>query len=306
MHAPDGATDVTFAITKLFIGDTDPDGTPDATNGWKHFGYNIDGVPVEALGTFCEPVNGANPQTVHEQGEGGIENAFGHLVVPLILSLASDASTQIDSQLASGAFTSLFTLGKLGAGAEYDPLPSQAALGGALGMPPKFDGTDTWPVVMGTPISIPNSYLVGNTWVSPSLDGLVLTIPNLPVAGGHETPTVTLTLHHVVLSMQLDAAHQKATGGVISAVVATSDLVGAIQLAAAAVDASFCSPGSTFQSLAAQIQQASDIMQDGTQDPLAPCDGISIGLGFEAAIVQLGPMVAPSATDACDGGVDGG
>jgi hypothetical protein len=42
-----------------------------------------------------------------------------------------------------------------------------------------------------------------------------------------------------------------------------------------------------------QIAQASDILQDGTQDPTLPCDGISIGLGFDAVLDQLGPMVAP-------------
>ena len=39
---------------------------------------------------------------------------------------------------------------------------------------------------------------------------------------------------------------------------------------------------------APELIQASDIMQDGTQDPTKTCDGISIGIGFEARVVQLG------------------
>jgi hypothetical protein len=35
--------------------------------------------------------------------------------------------------------------------------------------------------------------------------------------------------------------------------------------------------------------QASDILSDGTQDPTQTGDGISIGLGFNATVVQLGP-----------------
>jgi hypothetical protein len=41
------------------------------------------------------------------------------------------------------------------------------------------------------------------------------------------------------------------------------------------------------------IGQASDILQDGTQDPTKTCDGITIGLGFEADAVLLGPAVPP-------------
>jgi hypothetical protein len=45
-----------------------------------------------------------------------------------------------------------------------------------------------------------------------------------------------------------------------------------------------------------QIREASDMMQDGTQDPAKECDGISIGLGFEMTRVVIGtasPPVAP-------------
>ena len=34
MHPPDGTLPRTFAITKLFLGDTDPDGAPDPTSGY--------------------------------------------------------------------------------------------------------------------------------------------------------------------------------------------------------------------------------------------------------------------------------
>ena len=49
-------------------------------------------------------------------------------------------------------------------------------------------------------------------------------------------------------------------------------------------------------------------MQDGTQDPTKTCDGISIGLGFDAELVQLGPIAPPAATPnpCADAGADGG
>lgn len=66
--------------------------------------------------------------------------------------------------------------------------------------------------------------------------------------------------------------------------------------------------GSAIENIFTQIAQTSDIMQDGTQDPTKTCDGISIGLGFEASVVQLGPMVpAVTMPDPCagDAGTDG-
>ena len=41
------------------------------------------------------------------------------------------------------------------------------------------------------------------------------------------------------------------------------------------------------------IRQASDILKDGTQDPNEECDGISVGLGFEAKAVVVGD-IAPA------------
>ena len=40
-----------------------------------------------------------------------------------------------------------------------------------------------------------------------------------------------------------------------------------------------------------QVKRASDIMVDGTQDPTKTCDGISVGLGFEAQAGALGNPV---------------
>lgn len=59
--------------------------------------------------------------------------------------------------------------------------------------------------------------------------------------------------------------------------------------------------GPTKDSVLQQIRATSDIMNDGTQDPDATCDGISVGLGFEAEAVQLGPAVdrQPPPVDPC-------
>ena len=53
---------------------------------------------------------------------------------------------------------------------------------------------------------------------------------------------------------------------------------------------STCCNQAVFTSLITQIRQASDIMSDGTQDPRKTCDGISIGIGFDATQAQRGAV----------------
>jgi hypothetical protein len=92
--------------------------------------------------------------------------------------------------------------------------------------------------------------------------------------------------------MKLDPTHTKVTGGIIAGVLTTSDFEAQLTQVAGMFDPSLCT-GPTIDSILAQIAQASDILHDGTQDPSKTCDGISIGLGFDAAADQLGPSVAP-------------
>ena len=40
-----------FALSKVFVGDVDRDGSPDEKNGWRQFGFNIDGVDHDVRGT---------------------------------------------------------------------------------------------------------------------------------------------------------------------------------------------------------------------------------------------------------------
>ena len=301
-NAPNGTATVTFAVSKLYIGDTDPDGTPDHSNGWTRYGFNIDGVASSNLAGFCKPVDNASPQQVHGEGPSGIENSWGHNILPILLGIAANTSTKLNAGIASGSYTQLFSLGALGAGSSYNPIASQVTQGGALLATPKFDGTDVWPSVQGTTVTLGSSYLTGNTWVSAPA-GSSVSIPWFTL--GSLGATTTLTINHAVVSMSLDAAHANATRGVISGVINTQAYIAQIKATAGTLDPSFCSPGNvTLESVAAQIAQASDIMSDGTQDPTQTCDGISIGLGFDGALVQVGAAVAPTSppNPCADGG----
>jgi hypothetical protein len=285
VQAPNGSTTVTFAVTKLYIGDTDPGGTPDVLNGWKHFGYNIDGVAPNNLAGFCKPLFNACPGQVHAEGINGIENSFGHNILPLLLGINPQLSATINQDIALGGFSLLFSLDKLGTSSSANPVASVYAAAGSLGTVPLFDGTDVWPVIQGTGVNFPQAYLVNDTWVSgpPTTIGI-----SLPIMGF----ALALHLNHAVFTMNLDATHQTVKGGILSGVVPTADLENQVAMIAGSFDPTLCS-GPTIQAILQQIAAASDILQDGTQDPTKSCDGISVGLGFDAVVDQLGPTIAP-------------
>jgi hypothetical protein len=94
--------------------------------------------------------------------------------------------------------------------------------------------------------------------------------------------------------MKLSADGVTATEGMLSGVLATKELEEAVAKMAQALSSELCS-GSTIDSIKQSIRQGSDIMKDGTQDPAKECDGISVGIGFEAVRVTLAG-VAPKAS----------
>jgi hypothetical protein len=295
ISAPDGTGTTVFAIQRLFVGGTDPDGTPNATNGWKQYGYDIDGKVSTAESTdLCKPRNGAAAKTVYPDGIDGTDNSFGKNILPINLGISSNYEQDLNDKIAAGTFTMLFALDKLGAADAYNPLIARAYEGAPLGGTPKFDGTDVWPVtaesltnagdITSAKALFDESYLVENTFVSRPVGTLV--IPNLLFGSD------PITIHEAVVTMKLDAEHENATEGVISGVLDTAEVTAQLRTAAGRFDVSLCE-GATIDSIIAQFEQASDIMKDGTQDPTKTCDGISIGLGFTATVVELGTVADP-------------
>jgi hypothetical protein len=160
----------------------------------------------------------------------------------------------------------------------------------SLGNPPAFDGGDCWPIAQGqladpmdvesTTLLFPNSSVTGNLWASGTTAGTLLLpfyVPGFPIS---------IMVRHARLSMQLDPNHKGATTGQLGGVLDTEEYIEAIRQAAGGFDPSLCQ-GATFESIATQIRQASDIMVDGTQDPLSTCNGISIGIGFKMKAAEL-------------------
>jgi hypothetical protein len=301
----DGKGPTTFVIRSWHLGDQPWSAIPPAEGDWQAYGYDLDHRASSAASTgLCTPLHNATASSVYPDGRGGTDNNFGKLVLPILLGLQTDLGAQFDAQIAAGgASTLLFTLQSLGSGADYNPIESRVYQPATLAAPPTFDGTDVWAIDPrsledGNPsspkLAFPEAYLVGNTWV----------------ASGAEQPLVLrwqlagypfdVTIHRAIITMELDVAHQGTMRGTIAGIVSAVELGEAFRGVAGAFDPSLCS-GATVDSIVTQVESAADILLDGGQDGGKPCEGISIGLGFEATLVQLGPVgEAPLPTEPCD------
>ena len=154
---------------------------------------------------------------------------------------------------------------------------------------PAFDGSDTFPIgaqsllspsdPTSTKWSFLQTYVNQHTMVmSPSGDvRLVLDTAGFQMA---------FDIHSAVIAMDMAPDRSAAVNGVIAGVLDTEEHIAVFQQLAGSFDPGLCS-GTTFEAIADQVRQASDILVDGTQDPNQTCNGISIGIGFTATAVQL-------------------
>lgn len=300
--------DAALAIHVLRIGDADPNGQP-STNAWKSYGANIDGkVSTKDSVDLCKPAAGAKASAVYADGDGGIDNGFGKNVLPILLSLSMDISSEVNAAIDKGGFSVVFRIDGIGAG-QTGTFVSRAYTGGyAPASSPAWMGTDVWPVRsdslqngdFSTPKALyPTSQVTVDgsgqrVWSSQGSGEITLVLK----LSGFD---MSLPLRAARLSAVLSDDNTKATGGMISGVLDTEAFIDEIAKIAGSFDPSLCPPSATFESIAQQIRQAQDILLDGTQDTAKTCNGISIGLGFDAEGALLGSVFdPPTSPDPCN------
>jgi len=295
---PDG---LIVAMNHIYAGDKDPNGTTSST-AWEQYGLNIDGLnTTNNFAGHCQPNSGGTPSQAFLNGNAGIDNSFGHNIVPLLGTVAQGWSDNINMNITAGDAGYFFDLVGATIMPDQTGITTRFYSGDQLGYAPKFDGTDCWPVD-GATVNNPNDItsakvvfsggsLASNVWTSGPPQTLSLTIA---VQGA----ALTLTLHHAVVQAPFTVDHKGTVLGQISGVLGTEEFVNTVKQLAGTFDPSLCS-GSALMAIESQIRQASDIMVDGTQDPNQTCNGISIGLGFTAKQIKLGgvgPASPPPAT----------
>ena len=170
--------------------------------------------------------------------------------------------------------------------------------------PPKYDGTDLWPVAPelladaadaeSSTIVFPDSTVTGQLYDSGEGQTFVFT---LPMHLGDKDTTLKLVLHAARVQMELADDRKSATKGVIAGVLDTEEFIAQVNKIGWLAD--MCGDD-TFNMIVGSIRQASDIMVSGTQDSSAICNGISLGVNFEMKEVQIGEVAPPApAGEAC-------
>ena len=291
-----------FALHHLHLGE-ELDSTGQPT--WANYGYNIDGKNTTAMSTdVCTLAPDANKKNQIDGEPGGIDNSFGeNIILGLLYAVISDPSTTIDTSLAEGHFTVFMDVTGL------SPNPGQTATGlsgfilggvpfaqGANGdAGPTFTLADNWPVDPGslmnppvppsitipTPISskvtFSDSYVTNGVFVSgtPTNVTLTLTIDGVPLV--IPIQNAIITFNHP----GADGGTHNISGGIIAGVIDAEQLVTNLQGVAGNIESSLCE-GSTFDQLKQQILGTADIMDNGTNAAGEQCNGISIGVGFDA------------------------
>ena len=287
-----------YAVKTIFLGETDRTNTP-VKDAWKSYGENLDGLVTGKTDTnVCKRQAGADAAK-QEDGIGGIDNSFGRTVLGFIGGIAPAPSKSLNEAIAKGDQTPMLNL-----------LPAEGPLSTRFGllsaaptnmaMPPLFDGTDVRAAGKSSVGSGPEDALSIST--TPSMNGR-------RVASGIASGTFFLTLplqgtawripiRHARVTMTISDDGLRATTGTISGISPTEELVDSLAKVAGRISSQLCA-GSTLDTIKQTLRQASDIPVDGPQDPSKACDGISIGIGFEAVKVTASG-VAPDG----DTGVD--
>ena len=302
----------TFALRQIFLGDTTRDGTP-RSDAWKAYGLDLDGKTTAASSTgVCARAPGA-PSNYQVDGIGGIDNAFGAVIVPLLQSAASlsGLSSAVTDLYQSGTLTlqvstkgltesllqtSVGLTGGLFPSRGYQTSPSDPqfpGFGAATDWPVPIESvTDGASLASGPKVAFGNAGITHGTFVGSGLD--------LPLRLAFGTFELSLVVHHATL-LFARAAKGAASDGTIAGVLDTEEVVAAFKKEGGRIAKSLC--GAQFDGLALQIRQAADIMRDLTNVSGTSCNGISIGVGFEAMEIANPTRVTnipdPVAPDPC-------
>jgi hypothetical protein len=300
------------AIRVLRLGDATPDGTADP-KAWRRYGFDLDGLSSGvAVCGHCKPEGGAKTAGISTDGEYGIDNSWGENIVPgFIATLAPNPTATHSVSIAKGVGTTVLRIHGLASGGDQAGLTTEvftvtASVNSAGGFVAPHeeqwnDGSYLWrPFAeqVGTDGSstfrMENGYLVDDVWVS----GEVATIPIIIDVEFPGYPLV-LTLHHAKMAGRMAADRRSMTDGIIAGILYPEELVASVRLAA--------SSGPTdcdisLEGLANEFRAASDILDDGTQDPTRVCNGISVGFGFVSSPASLGdPTQSLSQITPCTG-----
>jgi hypothetical protein len=304
---PPGGTDdgtaipMVFAIHSIDMGDNGD--TP---------GYDLDYfcTCIDDGGPSCA---GASPQiSTYCDAPGGVDNQAAKLfqLIELGFGPATFGSEFFSTEAGGGAWSLLIRLDGYN-GMPDDPSVTVALFPShGLGSVPKWDGTDVWPVM---PASVGDGgtstplFTSDGAYVSQGV--LVATLPTTQITlAGSGPDTITVQLSAGVLTGKLTAVNGlwSLKGGVLAARWPIKQIFASLSSYRDNDGNPICTDQSVVYGDAKSVICSDlDILVDGTQPKSAPCDALSIGLGFEADPALLGGVSdAGALTDGCSAATD--
>ncbi len=296
-----------FALDTISLGEADRGGVKNK-DAWKKYGYNLDGLITNVTGSqspdlarVCKRAPGADSK-VHQDGDEGIDNAFGSQILKLLEPFTATPSKSLTDAIRAGDFTIMLKVVGLTEEAEQTNtgLSGTLLVGGAFSedksATPTFTTADDWPYVQDPQVPISGAYINKGMFVN-GKGGAQVKL-SLSISG----QSLNLTINKAIISFKHNPSGKALDEGTIAGVINTAEFVDGIAAVAGRFSKDLCN-GSTVDGIKASIRQASDMLADGSQDPSKECDGISVGIGFTAK--QVGkPTKAVQPTvpqdDPCD------
>lgn len=282
------ADGVMLAMDQIDIGESQ-----DPEHDWRALGFDLDGLVTHpnSYSTVCT-APGASPAVVNFDGPSGQDNSFGKYLVPQ-LAFYPPMTTAFNDGLTKGEHTMMLDFVGLTPAPDHAVQLTRMYRGAPLGSIPAFDGSDCWPVnrdwlnnpadIDSSTTTFEKSSIVANQWVSGDPRPMKVTVPFMQ--GG----TLTLRIHNARMALDLATDHRSGAKGMLGGILDPNELLVDLQTALGTTKDA-CSLQGSFKD---SVNNALDIMMDGTQDPKKDCTGISIGLGFTMKEVRRG-VVAPT------------
>jgi hypothetical protein len=288
--------------------------TTSTDGGVDTIGYDLDHrCTVDQASASCQ-----GPVVV--DGPGGVDNASIQLLNTLVAlepslttSLSDDA---LNGSIDAGDYTILVSMfGLVNATNQTSPQSLQVGVQASPGVenpPPAWQGTDRWLVsvddVFGgdagsnLPLVTVAAYITNGVLVAPSPGAITIHVVLPP---GSLSGPLAVTLRDAVLTARLVARSDQnfdLADGIIAGRWDANDMLAAIS-GLTINGGALCDylGGAVWGAVTSHVCDARDINATGNDDGGAPCNGVSVAIGFDGVAAQIAgsPSPFPETTTPC-------
>lgn len=279
----------------------------------RDFGFDLDGVCTCPLPDFVESCRVPADKEPHCDLADGRDNSVAGLLQTFTKFSSAFSQTSINDDLESGHYGLLLRIRSYN-GTANDPSVEIAAFNSAGnegaedgGTParPRNDGTDEWTLVpeslkggIGPPFQ--PVYVDVNAYVSNYRLVATIDFPlTLGSIGGKATVTVDLKASVVVGTLVAEGSSFRIDDGTVSGRWPVARLLTSLEVLPDPGDPTkfLCGDSPSYAAVKELVCSGQDIVSDVKQDNTgAPCDAVSISIGFTSGPARLGKVVAPPPT----------